>query len=125
MTLAPITRFTGLDVQGDPKGTLHAVYVPKYTTAEIAKIPAKELRNGGIVYNTTLRSYQLYETYVNAAGPGFTSGWINLTTVYSIPNAAAAAFEAAYTTPGTMYINAGDNTVKIHNGAAWVAITTA
>lgn len=65
MTNSDLTNVTGLDVQPEringviPKSGLHGMYAPKLTSTEIASLVTKdEIRDGLVVYNTTLNIYQ-------------------------------------------------------------------
>ena len=135
MPKAPITRLTGLDIQPQsvvvnglstiPNSKIHGLYVPNLTTAQIVTLATKspaELRNGAIVYNTTTNTFQIYTSYITAAGIT-TSAWLPLG-IPVMTAAQGAFFEAANTVPGQMYILSDTNIVRVYI-AAWRSIATA
>lgn len=126
MAKAPITTFTGLNVQPSSGGPVHAFYCPQLTTAQIALISTAELRTGAIVYDTTLNIYKVYKTFVTAnAAPLTTSAWVPLLSTPSMTAVQGGFFEASNSVPGQMYVRSDTNIVRIYIGNAWNTITTA
>jgi hypothetical protein len=130
-----ITTLTGLSVQPEsvngtiPTSKIHGFYVPRLTTAQITALATEsplELRNGGVVYNTTLNIYQVYETYVTSnVAPLTTSAWVPLLSIPTMTAAQGAFFEADNTIQGQMYGRSDTNVIRIYIGDAWNTITTA
>lgn len=117
-----ITRVPNLAITPVSTNKNNGLYAPKLTTAQIVAIPASALTPGGIVYNTDTNTFQVYASYITAAGVT-TSAWLPL----GIPVMTAAQgvfFEAVNTIPGQMYIRSDTNIVRVYI-AAWRSITTA
>jgi len=125
MSKAPITRLTGLDIQPNINEPLHGFYIPQLTATQIIALgntSPLELRNGAIVYNTTTNTFQIYTSYITAAGIT-TSAWLPLG-IPVMTAAQGAFFEAVNTIPGQMYIRSDTNVVRVYI-AAWRSIATA
>lgn len=60
MAINQITQLSGLDITPDLENKNNGLYVPQLTSTQINEIPAKTLRNGGIIYNTNTNSFQTY-----------------------------------------------------------------
>lgn len=56
-----ITRVPNLAITPVSTNKNNGLYAPQLTTAQIAAIPAAAVANGGIVYNTTINTFQVYQ----------------------------------------------------------------
>ena len=83
MSDAPITKLSSLDISPDPHNKNNGFYVPQVTTAQRDAIPGNTIRNGGIIYNSDLRFFQVYQD----------NAWKNLNT--SLDNASGAGLNGA------------------------------
>lgn len=134
MSKAPITRLTGLDVQPNlnptnGSSTPHGFYIPLLTTAQIALIPATELRNGLIVANSTTNALQVRLNgalrNVNTSLATATGEGLNGSPVI-LPSGTRAAVElVGNQITGFTYYDTTNNVLRVRNNAAWLTITAA
>ncbi len=135
MGKAPITRYTGLDVQPDPNlpSSVHALYAPKLTTAQSNLIKTTELRNGALIYNITTNTYQIYQSlngvnaWFNLAASPITAatgvGLISGSPVI-LPTGTAAAVEVAGNAiEGFIYRNSTAPNIRVYNSGGWHTVT--
>jgi hypothetical protein len=125
MPRSAITRVSSLAITPSSTNKNNGFYAPQLTTAQRDAIPASTLTNGAIIYNTTATTYQVYQTYVNAAANVTTSAWTTLSSIPVMTAAQGAFFEAVNLVAGQMYVRSDTNLVRIYKGDAWVTITTA
>lgn len=126
MPRSAITRINGgFQVAANTTNKNNGFYAPQLTTVQRDAIPTAALANGAIIYNTTATTYQVYQTYVNAAANATTSTWTTLSSIPVMTAVQGAFFEGANTISGQMYVRSDTNVVRIYKGDAWVTITTA
>jgi len=125
MPRSAITRVSSLAITPSSTNKNNGFYAPQLTTAQRDAIPASTLTNGAIIYNTTATTYQVYQTYVNAAANVTTSAWTTLSSIPVMTAAQGVFFEAANFVAGQMYVRSDTNLVRIYKGDVWVTITTA
>ena len=126
MSDTPITKLSSLDISPDPHNKNNGFYVPQVTTAQRDAIPVGTIRNGGIIYNSDLRFFQVYQD----------NAWKNLNT--SLDNASGAGLNGAplliptgaeddvevagNEVQGFIYYDTTNNVLKLRDNAAWKTI---
>jgi hypothetical protein len=124
-----ITTLSALSIVPSSTNNNNGFYAPQLTAAQITAIPATTLRNGAIVYNTTLNFFQVYVNgawnFLNSgaaagvAGVGLVAG-----SPLVVPSGTANAVEVnANEVPGFMYYNTTTNTFKVRTNDDWLTIT--
>lgn len=126
MSDAPITKLSSLDISPDPHNKNNGFYVPQVTTAQRNAIPGNTIRNGGIIYNSNLRFFQVYQDNAwknlntslnNASGAGLNGAPL------LIPTGAEADVEVAGNeVQGFIYYDTTNNVLKLRDNAAWKTI---
>lgn len=110
-----ITRVPNLAITPVSTNKNNGLYAPQLTTAQITAIPAATAVNGGIVYNTSTNTFQVYQ---NAA-------WTNLTTGATNALIAPNLTTAARPNPasnGMIYYDTTTTEFTAYLNGAWVAL---
>ena len=126
MSDAPITKLSSLDISPDLHNKNNGFYAPQLTTAQRDAIPSNTIRNGGIIYNSDLRFFQVYQDNTwknlntsldNASGAGLNGAPL------LIPTGAEADVEVAGNeVQGFIYYDTTNNVLKLRDNAAWKTI---
>lgn len=126
MSDTAITKLSSLDITPDPQNKNNGFYVPQLTTAQRDAIPSKTVRNGGVVYNSDLKLFQVYQdnawqnlniSLATASGVGING------TPLIIPTGADGDVEVAGNeVQGFIYYDTNNNVLKLRDNAAWKTI---